>query len=105
MKSKYNSIMKTNTTYRIIGRTNGWIADRDILFKGKCKITLSKGNSLREAQIKILEMFNQDYNTFFQNWGLARMNHPYITWSYKDGTRGYEYDSRYYEIEEEEATY
>lgn len=93
-------------TYKIIGRTNGWIAQRDMLFRGKTTITICEGLTLREAQRKLLEFFNEDYDQKigmpYQNWGLVRCNHPYVTSTHKDGTRSYEYDSRYYSIEPEE---
>ena len=86
-------------TYRIIGKTNGYIANRDIRFKGKTTIIIAKGLTLKEAQQKLLQFFNEDYGTYFSNWGLVRCNHPLRTSSYNDGTRSYEYDSRYYSIE------
>lgn len=88
--------------YKIIGKTNGWIAQRDIHFKGKTQITIESGLTLKEAQKKLLDFFNEDYDTYFQNWGLVRCNYPYNSSSFSDGTRSYEYDSRYYSIEEEE---
>lgn len=86
-------------TYKIIGRTNPYIAQRDIHFNGKTTITIESGLTLKEAQQKLLQFFNEDYGTYFSNWGLVRCNHPFVTSSYKDGTRSYEYDSRYYSIE------
>lgn len=88
-------------TYRIIGRTNGWIAQRDVMFGGKTTIVIEKGLTLKEAQKKILDFFNEDYETYYKNWGLVRCNSGFA-YSNSDGTRGYEYDSRYFEIEEEE---
>lgn len=88
-------------TYSIMGRTNGYIAARDINFNGKEEIVIDEGLSLKEAQEKLLDMFNEDYETYFRNWGLARSHYPYNTTTYKDGTRSYEYDSRYYYIAEE----
>lgn len=88
-------------TYRIIGKTNGYIANRDIRFKGKTTIAIESGLTLKEAQQKLLEFFNKDYDTSFSNWGLVRCNHPFATSTRKDGTRSYEYDSRTYEIEAE----
>ncbi len=89
-------------TYSIVGRTNGWIAQRDSLFRGKTEIVLAENLSLREAQKKLLSFFNEDYDTAYQNWGLVRCNHPLYTTSWNDGTRQYEYDGRDYRIEEEE---
>lgn len=88
-------------TYKITGKTNGYIANRDINFKGNTYVTLVEGLTLREAQEKLLDMFNEDKNTNFKNWGLARCNYPWETSSFKDGTRSYEEDSRFYSIEEE----
>ena len=86
-------------TYRIIGRTNPYIAQRDVMFGGKTRIVIEKGLSLKEAQKKILDFFNEDYETYYKNWGLVRCNSDFA-YSNSDGTRGYEYDSRYFEIEE-----
>lgn len=88
-------------SYKIIGKTNGWIAQRDSLFKGKTEITIESHLTLREAQKKLLDFFNEDYETFYPNWGLAVGNHRFDCGSHSDGTRYYEYDSRYFSIEED----
>ena len=88
-------------TYKIIGHTNPYIAQRDIHFNGNTTITLATGLTLKEAQQKLLMFFNEDYGTDFHNWGLARCNHQYATTTHEDGTRSYEYDSRQYSIEQE----
>lgn len=88
-------------TYKIIGRTNPYIAQRDIHFNGKTTITIESGLTLKEAQQKLLQFFNEDHGTYFSNWGLVRCNHPFEASTHKDGTRSYEYDSRYYSIEKE----
>lgn len=86
--------------YRIVGKTNPYIAQRDIHFKGKTEITIANDLSLKEAQKKLLDFYNEDYDTFYPNWGLvARYGNGSRT--AKDGTRRYEYDSRYYIIEED----
>ena len=90
-------------TYKILGFTNPYIASRDINFNGKTSVVFEKNLSLKEAQAALLCFFNDDYGTNFANWGLARSKHPDVTFSHKDGTRSYEYDSRYYCIEEEEV--
>lgn len=87
--------------YKIIGQTNPYIAQRDIHFKGNTTITLAKGMTLKEAQYLLLRFFNEDYETYYSNWGLVRCNHHEAS-SYDDGTRSYEYDSRYYSIVEDE---
>lgn len=92
--------------YMIIGKTNSWIAHRDIKFNGKIEITIDQDLTLREAQKKLLDMFNEDYEDrgwFAVNWGIAvnisgRLAAP----TFNDGTRQYEYDSRVYRIEEQE---
>ena len=89
--------------YKVVGKTNGWIAQRDSLFKGKTYITLREGLTLKEAQEYLLQCFNEDYETAYSNWGHARRHRPHETATYKDGTRQYEYDSRYYLIEEDNS--
>lgn len=88
-------------TYKITGHTNGWIASRDVNFKNKCDINIETGLTLKEARQKLLEFFNSDYEKHFQNWGLVRANYPLNTTRFSDGTYSYDYDSRYYRIEEE----
>lgn len=90
-------------TYKIVGHTNGWRAQRSQLFKGKEDIVIETGLTLKEAQQKLLDFHNEDYDSeglAFPNWGLCRINN-HNTWSNNDGTRGYEYDSQYFKIEEE----
>lgn len=88
-------------TYKITGETNSWIAQRDGKFRGRTSITIEEGLSLKEAQRILLNMLNNDYDTCWVNWGLACI-HNDNAGSHDDGTRYYEYDSRYYRIEEEE---
>lgn len=88
-------------TFKITASTNGYIASRDIHFNGRTSYSVVENLTLKEAQSKLLSFFNSDYETFFSNWGLVRINHPYHSSSFLDGTRSYEYDSRYYRIEEE----
>lgn len=89
------------STYKITGHTDSFIAQRDIHFNGKTQITLASNLTLKEAQSKLIDFFNEDYETFYSNWGLIRCNYPHDTSSWKDGTRRYDYDSRYYQIEED----
>lgn len=88
--------------YKITGKTNGWIAQRDSLFKGKTEITLADNLTLKEAQEKILAFHNEDYDMCCEHWGIARRKNPHNTWTETNGIRGYEYDSRYYRIEIQE---
>lgn len=92
--------MNMEKTYKIIGKTNPYIAQRDVLFKHKTEITLAKGMTLKQAQDLLLRFYNEDYETSFSNWGNA-VRHGNASKTAKDGTRQYEYDSRYYRIEEE----
>lgn len=98
--------MKTKETYRIVEETNGWIARRDIRLNGKCKIVLAEGLDLREAQKKLLDKFNEEYETAFINWGLAcgYLRHRIESaFTKSDGTRCFSLDSRYFKIELEDS--
>ena len=92
-------------TFKIIGRTNGWIAARDSQFKGKTEIVIADNLTLKEAQRKLLSMFNECYELGCSNWGMAviaskeRAEGAYKT--HDDGTRCFDYDSRTFSIEEE----
>lgn len=92
--------------YRIIGETNGWIAARDSKFKGKTEIVIADNLTLKEAQRKLLSMFNDCFELNCGNWGMAviaskeRAEGAYKT--REDGTRCFEYDSRTFSIEEDE---
>lgn len=88
--------------YRIIGRTNAYIAQRSSLFKGKTRVVIESGLDYDPARKRILLFFNQDYQTTFATWANVRSSrYADVTWTLKDGTRGYEYDSRYFEMEEQ----
>lgn len=96
--------VKKMKTYQIVGRTNPYIAQRDGEFNGKCKIIISSDTSLQEAKKELLRMFNNTYETCMPNWGVvmnSNIGRNYCTHN-NDGTYGYEYDSRYYSIEEAE---
>jgi hypothetical protein len=97
-------IQNTMKTYSIIGKTNGYIAARDSSFNGKQIVALKSGLTIKEAQQKLLDMFVSDYEQEIgscPNWGIARIKRKYSTTTFGDGTRSYEFDSRYYSIEEE----
>lgn len=91
--------------FKIVGRTNGWIAERDTQFKGKTKIVIADNLTLKEAQRRLLSMFNDCYELNCSNWGMAviatkeRAEGAYKT--SEDGTRSFDYDSRTFSIEEE----
>lgn len=92
-------------TFKIIGRTNGWIAARDSQFNGKTEIVIADNLTLKEAQRKLLSMFNDCYELNCSNWGMAVIaRRKRAVGAFKtrnDGTRCFEYDSRYFSIEEE----
>ena len=91
-------------TFAIIGKTDLYYANRDINFNGKSEVVFVKNLSLKEAQQKLLDMFNKDYEHEIGgciNWAVARRKKKYSTSSFKDGTRSYVFDLRYYRIEEE----
>ena len=93
-------------TFKIIGRTNGWIAARDSQFKGKTEIVIADNLTLKEARRRLLSMFNECYELGCSNWGMAviaskeRAEGAYKT--HEDGTRSFDYDSRTFSIEEDE---
>jgi len=84
--------------YKIQATTNGWIAQRDPRFNGKTEVTIEEGLTLKEAQKRLLDLFNEDYEKAYSNWGMVRCNHRNYSCSYADGTRSYEYDGRNYRI-------
>lgn len=92
--------------FRIVGITNGWIAARDSQFNGKTEIVIADNLTLKEAQNELLRMFNNYFKLDCKNWGMAviatrnRAEGAFKTRN--NGTRCFEYDSRYFSIEEEE---
>lgn len=92
--------------FRIVGITNGWIAKRDTQFNGKTAIIVAGNLNLKEAQRKLLSMFNDCYELDCRNWGIAVIaTKSRVFCAYKthdDGTRCFDYDSRTFSIEEEE---
>ena len=90
-------------TYQIIGRTNSYIAQRDGQFNGKCEITISSGLTLSAARAELLYMFNNSYETSYPNWGVVMHSNKgnFYCRHHSDGTYGFEYDSRYFNIKEE----
>ena len=91
-------------TYKITGHTNSYIAQRDICFNGRTEIVVEEGLTLQEANKKLLAMFNDDYDaelgSHLPNWGLV-IAQDWPATHHDDGTYSYEYDSRYYSVEEE----
>ena len=92
--------------FKIIGRTYGWIAERDSQFNGKTEIVIADNLTLKESQRKLLSMFNECYELGCSNWGAAVIaTKSRVFCAYKthdDGTRCFDYDGRTFSIEEEE---
>ena len=91
--------------YFIEGETNPYIAQRDIDFNGKTRIIIESGLTLKEAQSKLLKMYNNDYD--FErparlSWREARRWDKHFVHNYGHGLFSYEFDSRYYRIVEHE---
>lgn len=95
-------------TFKITAKTNGYIANRDIMFNGNCYVTLEKSLTLPEAKKHLLEMYNEkfmDERPYAENWGIAviqSQNHVHGAYrTFRDGTRSFSWDSRTFSIEEE----
>ena len=92
--------------FKIVGKTNGLIAERDTLFKGKTEIVIDDNLTLKEAQRRLLSMFNGYYELDCSNWGMAVMatkkRAEGADKTHEDGTRSFDYDSRTFSIEEED---
>ena len=98
--------MEKEKLYQITGTTNGWIANHDPRFNGKTCITICQDLTLEGAYKKLLDFFNEDYSKELLNadsWDEAvNISNGMAQPTFSDGTRMYEYDSRYYRIEEQE---
>lgn len=97
--------MIMSKTYRIVGKTNPWIAQRDTAFNGKTEVTFYDGLTLSEAKTILLHYFCKDYDLYAPNWGVAmnsRAGRDNAS-RYQDGTYSYWWDSRTYAIEEEQT--
>lgn len=104
--------MNKKKTYKIVAKTNGWIASRDPMFHfngHKTEVTLERGLLLKEAKTKLLELFNNKFEWeigYSPNWGIAVIKTKNLCFgancTYKDGTRSFNWDSRTFSIELEE---
>lgn len=97
------------TTFKIIAQTNGYIANRDSNFNGNTEVIIESGLSLKEAQSKLLDLYNEKYESerpFASNWGLAVIqSKPFADGAvptFQDGTRSFDWDSRSYSIQIED---
>ena len=95
-------------TYKIVARTNAYIAQRDSMFNGNTEVVLENNLSLSQARKSLLDMYNDrfsDERPYASNWGMAVIQSARhtdgATATNSDSTRSFEYDSRYFSIEEE----
>lgn len=94
------------TTYSIeLKFQNPYIGSRN----GSGNRSLYTGLSLKDAQSKLLAIYNEKYDgerPYARNWGLAVIqSKPFVFGAvptFKDGTRSFDWDSRSYSIEIEE---
>ena len=104
--TNYLNIKIMEKKFRIVGITDGWTAERDTQFNGKTQIIVAGNLTLKEAQRKLLSMFNECYELGCSNWGaavMARRHHVFCAYpTHEDGTRCFDYDSRTFSIEEDE---
>lgn len=81
------------------------IANKDIMFNGKCEITLYHSLNLKTAYETLLAMFEEYAECYVHNWGAAVTTKFNIDiQAYKtnnDKTRMFYYNSRFFYIEEE----
>lgn len=75
--------------YRIYGSTNTYIANTDPRFSGSTKIVIAEDLTLDEAKKQLLEIYEN-------------MNLNEDEWPLYDDNMKFEYDSRYFGIEEQE---
>ena len=94
-------------TYRITCSTDGYYAARNAKFDGKTSYEVIGGLTLKQAQRKLLDLYNEQYDgerPYAPNWGLAVIqSSPYMRGAgetRRDGTRAFGYDVYTYEIEE-----
>ena len=91
--------------FRIVGITDGWTAERDTQFNGKTQIIVAGNLTLKEAQRKLLSMFNDCFELNCSNWGMAVIARKKCAEgadeTHEDGTRSFDYDSRTFSIEED----
>lgn len=85
--------------FAIIGETNPYIAQRSILFFGKTKVTFDTFDTLEEANNELLRWCKED-NKLYGNWNWGLLKAKGYGSCHRDGTRSYEYDSRYYYTQE-----
>lgn len=94
------------TKYKIICSTNSWIAERDVHFpKGKTWYVVADKMPLKEAQAKLLDLYNDYYELNCPNWSMAVASRrkmadcAYPTRG--EGTRFFNYDGRNFRIMKE----
>lgn len=70
---------------------------------GRNSTIISNGLTLEEARKELLDLFNMEFGTSFNNWGVAvlatRNSSEGATPTHADGTRSFTYDVYRYWIE------
>lgn len=65
------------STYKIVARTNAYIAQRDSMFNGNTEVVLENNLSLSQARKSLLDMYNNrfsDERPYASNWGLIAVS-------------------------------
>lgn len=90
-------------TYKIVGHTNPWIAQRDSKFNGRTDVVFEENLTLKQARKVLLDFLRHDFEKYFPNWGSVMHSNIGKNYCchYPDGTYSYSYDSRTYGIEKE----
>ena len=91
-------------TYSIIAETNEYLASRSSLFKGKTRVTIESGLLLDDARRILLDKYNTHYEDkypYAETWEDAQKDSNEVA-IFDDGRIRYHYDSKYFEIKEEE---
>lgn len=102
--------MRKRLLYRIVVETNGWIANRDPMFKPyQTKAVIEDGLTWKEAKVMLLDLFNAKFEWqvgYASNWGMAVIKTKKFAdganKTHRDGTRSFSWDSRVFSIEEME---
>lgn len=87
--------------YKIVATTNGYIASRDAMFRGKTEVVLYSNLTLNQAYNNLLSLYNDMFERSAPNWGIAviqSIGHDGAIRTHSDGTREFSYDSRNFKI-------
>lgn len=90
--------------YQIQVQTNGYQASRNGRYKWRFSSNgatahVETFDTLIDANMRLLDLFNSDYGRDYNNWGLAKA-HKEDCHKNKNGAWGYHFDGYYYEVVE-----